>query len=200
MNIHEAQANYSEKAAGILREWHETLDEITRSHEPVEGEYLERLTDTQREQLLREQKAERAHAERENYVRQYRELTEEHHEQVKKRTRFLGERLFKVEDAGALARAALATDTQLGTLMELAAQSGNAELGRAAFVAAEQRGLGELIAAFFDRIDPEARELYEEFKAAPSEEIMQRREAGVETIIPPLDSSRFATVPTFGAY
>lgn len=56
-----------------------------------------------------------------------------------RRTDELRGRLFKVEDAGALSRAALATDTELGTLLEMAAHAGNAELGRAAFVAAEQR-------------------------------------------------------------
>jgi hypothetical protein len=199
-SIHEAEANYSERASEILQGWYTTLDEIVRSPESIEGPYVDHLTDEGRASAVREQKSERANAERERFVREYGELTEEHHEQVESRVRALSERLFKVEDAGALARVALATDTELGTLLELATQADNTELGRVVFVAAEQRGLGDLMAAYFDKIAPEARGLYEEYKAAPSKEIMERRLAGIETMFTPPASSRFAAVPTGRAY
>jgi hypothetical protein len=201
--IQEAAANYSEKAAGILWGWHETLDEIARSREPVEGEYLERLTDAGREQLIREQQTERAHTEREKYLREYRELTEEHHEQVKSRTRFLSERLFKVAGTpgeAVLPLASSATEEQLMGMLEDALTGGSFDQARAVFVVAQRRQLAGVMGAYLDRADREARALYEEWKAAPSEEIMERRLAGVETLTSPPDSSHFAWVPTFGVY
>lgn len=196
--IRELEASYSEKAAELLQSWYARLDEIARSPESIEGPYADRLTDEARAAAIREQKFERANAEREEYLREYRELTEGHQEQVKRRVRALGERLFKTEDAGLLASAALATDTKLGTLLEIAAQADNAELGRVVFVAAEQRNLGDLMASYFDRIDPGAREIYREFKAAPEEDIMERRLASIDTLLVPPDSSRFATASTGG--
>jgi hypothetical protein len=42
-----------------------------------------------------------------------------------------------------------------------------------------------------------ARPLYEEFKAAPSEGVLERRLADAETLFAAPEASHFATVPTF---
>ena len=53
-----------------------------------------------------------------------------YHKEISSRVDRLRSRLFKVEDAGALSSAALASDAELGAMLELAAQAGNPELGR----------------------------------------------------------------------
>jgi hypothetical protein len=121
---------------------------------------------------------------------------EERNQAVRKRTRKVREQLFGVQDADGLARAALASDAGLGSMLELAIHANNAELGRAVFTAAEQRGLGDLMHRYFDQVNPEAAELYEEWKAAPSEESLERRLADAETLLAAPDTSYFA--PAFG--
>ena len=49
--------------------------------------------------------------------------------------------------------------------------------------AAEQRGLGDLVARYFDEVDPEARDLYNEWLEAPSPQVLERQIEGVETIV-----------------
>jgi hypothetical protein len=66
----------------------------------------------------------------------------------------------------------------------MAAHAGNAELGRAAFVAAEQRGLGDLMARYFDRLDPEARTLYAEWTEIPPAEAVERQRENVGVLLP----------------
>ena len=82
-------------------------------------------------------------------------------------------------------------------MLDLAAHADNKDLAHAVFVAADQRGLGDLLSTYFERIDPDARPLYEEFKAAPSEEVLERRLADAETLFAAPEASHFATVPTF---
>jgi hypothetical protein len=81
-------------------------------------------------------------------------------------------------------------------MLELAIHADNAELGRAVLTAAEQRGLGKLMNRYFDQMNPEAGELYQEFRAAPSEEDLERRLADAETHFAAPDASYFA--PAFG--
>lgn len=195
--IHEIEESFGEKAAGILRVWYETRDEIARSSVRVEGPHADLLTGAQRAQAAYEQKALRARARAEEYRQEYLELTEEHNHAVRARVRFLRKELYAVENAEVLSRAALATDAQLGAMMELAATTGNTDLGRAAFVAAEQRRLGEVVAAYLDRANPKARELYEELEAAPSEEGMGRKLADADGFFAPPTAADFA--PTLGA-
>ena len=99
LTIQETEAAYGEKAAGIVRGWHETHDEIARAVESLEGPHADILTDGQRAEAARTQKAERAEAKAEDYRREYRELTEERNEAVRARTRSLREQLFGVQDA-----------------------------------------------------------------------------------------------------
>ena len=106
---------------------------------------------------------------------EYERLQAERNEAVRTRTRVLREQLFGVEDGGALARAAVATDAQLGGMLELAIHADNADLARAVFAAASQRELGDLMNRYFDQVNPQAGELYQEWRAAPSEGDLERR-------------------------
>jgi hypothetical protein len=194
--IHETEATYGEKAAGIVRGWHEAQDEIARSHEPVEGGFSEYLTDEGRARVVRERKAERAGAAASEFRRKYEAMTKERNEAVRDRTSALRDELFRVEDSGALSRAALATDAELGAMLELAAHAGSKDLARAVFAAAAQRELGDVLSTYFERVDPQAH-LYAELKEAPSEESLERRLADAQIIFAAPDASDFA--PTLGA-
>ena len=79
-----------------------------------------------------------------------------------------------------------------------AAKSSNDDLGRAVFVAAEGRGMGDLMAQYFDRLNPGGRELYEEYSEIPPPESLERQAKGVETVIP--DPDRLMPPATVGAY
>jgi hypothetical protein len=194
--IQEIEAASAERAARILRDWLHAKDEICREIEAVEGPHAERFIERQRAEIAWTQKAERAGAKAGEYRREYRALMEERNQAVRKRTRKVREQLFGVQDADGLARAALASDAGLGSMLELAIHANNAELGRAVFTAVEQRGLGDLMHRYFDQVNPEARELYEEWKPAPSEESLERRLADAETLLAAPDASYFA--PAFG--
>ncbi len=182
--IQEIQQEFGSKSAGILNAYHDVLDEIKAQREPEAVGYLDRLSGAQRMGLLREQAMERSGEATRQAREDYLAEVESYHEELSRRVENLRSRLFKAEDAGALSRAALASDAELGTLMALAAQAGNAELGRAAFVAAEQRGLGDVMAAFFDKVDPEARGLYGEWREIPPPEMLTRQRESVETLLP----------------
>ncbi len=178
--IQEAEETYAEQAAEAIRGWHAVQDEISQDSVTVEGPHADMLTDAQRYQAEREQKAARASTEAESYRRAYTELQEERNNAVRARRERVQKDLYSVETTDLLARAALATDDQLRSLMDLAATTGNSELGRAAFVVAQQRQLDGVLAAYFET-NPEAHALYEELQAAPTAETMERRvaDAGV---------------------
>ncbi len=182
--IQEIKEEFGTSSASILNGYHDTLAAIKAGREPEAGGYLDKLTDEQRMSLLREQKMERAEEATRQAREDYTAELQRYHKELMGRVDYLGERLYKVEDAGALSRAALATDTELGAMLELAAQASNPELGRAVFVATVQRGLGDLMAAYFDRIDPEAREFYQEWTQIPPQEILDRQHESVERLLP----------------
>jgi len=179
--IHEAEAAASEQAAELIRAWHAAQDEIAQAPVSVEGPHAELLTVEQRAQADREQKAQRAASEADHYRREYTAIQEERNNAVRTRTRSLHKALYAVENADLLARAALSTDDQLRSLMDLAATTGNTELAKSAFVVAEQRGLDGVLAAYF-QADPEAHALYAELQAAPTEATMERRIADAATL------------------
>jgi len=68
--IQQTEESYSERAAGILRGWYESRDEIARSFVRVEGPHADLLTGAQRAEAARKQKAERASAKAEEYRRE----------------------------------------------------------------------------------------------------------------------------------
>jgi hypothetical protein len=173
-----------------MNAYFDELDEIRERREPRDGVYLDKLSSAQRQGLLAEQKMELAEEARERTAAAYAGELERYGGEVGQRRSHLKEKLFRVEDAGALSRAALASDTELGVLMEVAAQTGNVELGRAAFVASEQRGLGDLVHAFINRIDPSTRELYQEWTQLPTEEDLSRQVENVDRVVQPPSHDR----------
>jgi hypothetical protein len=188
--IPEIQQEYGAKASEILTHWHNTLDEIKGDREPEAGAYLDRLSDQQRLELLREQKERSVDEVRARTIDEYREHLESYHGELAERTNYLQERLYKVENTSALSGAATAGEEGLSAMLNIARAAGDKTLARAVFVAAEQRGLGDLVARYFDEADPEARDLYNEWLEAPAAEVLERQREGVETIVhrPSVDS------------
>jgi hypothetical protein len=188
--IPEIQEEYGARASEILKGWHNTLDEIKGDLEPEAGAYLERLSDQQRFELLREQKERSMNEVRARTIDEYQEHLESYHGELAERTNYLHERLYKVENTTALSNAATAGEEGLSAMLDIAAHAGDKTLARAVFVAAEQRGLGDLVARYFDEVDPEARDLYNEWLEAPAAEVLERQREGVETIVhrPSVDS------------
>jgi len=188
--VQEIREAFGKAGASIANGHMDALARIAAETSPEDGRYLDRLPAEERMRLMREQKAERAsesvRASREAYAAE----VERYHKELSGRSDYLRGRLFKVEDAGALSRAALATDAELGAMLELAAHAGNAELGRAVFVASEQRGLGDLMARYFDRLDPGARGLYSEWTEIPPAEVLERQKENVEALIHEPDPDR----------
>jgi hypothetical protein len=185
--IHQIREEFSSAASGVLSNYHARRDEIRSQQRPEAGAYLDRLNDEQRMSLLREQMMEQLTDLTQESREAYAASVQAYHDALSKRTAFLKESLFKVEDAGALSRAALATDTELGTLLELASTASNKELGKAAFVAAQQRGLGNLMSDYFEKVDPEGRSLYAEWTEIPPAEALERQTDSVDLVIPSPD-------------
>ncbi len=198
--IHEILAEHSAKAGTIMTGYQDEIQQIRATKKPAEGAYLDRLSDGQRFQLLREEKARKAAEAHERTIREYTREVDRYHAELAKRTSTLKVRLFGVEDAGALSRAALADETELSTLLDVATQAGNEDLARAVFVAAHRKGAGDLVGRFFDGIDPEARGLYGELTDAPPPEILERQRDSVERVVQMPDPDSLTPSPAFGPY
>jgi hypothetical protein len=199
--IPEIKAAYSATTTEIVQGWHDTLDEIKAEREPEAGAYLERLTDAQRQELLSEQKGTRRDEERHHALEHYRDAHERYEVELSKRANYLRERLYKVESTTALSNAATSDEEGLSAMLNIASIAGDKTLARAVFVAADSRGLGEVVARFFDEVDPEGRELYQEWREAPSAEVLERQRAGIDTIIHRPDVHSLMPAPQrIGAY
>ncbi len=198
--IHEIRAEHSAKAGTIMTRYQDEIGEIRSTKTLPDGAYLDRLTDGQRFQLLREEKAQKAAEAHERTIREYTREVGRYHAELAKRTNTLKPRLFGVEDAGALSRAALADEGELSTLLDVATQAGNGDLARAVFVAAHHKGAGDLLARYFDGIDPEARELYGELSDAPPPELLERQRDSVERVVQMPDPDSLTPSPAFGPY
>src|SRR5215211_3057709 len=182
--VSEIQQAFTESTANVLGGYFDQIDRLKAQRDLEEGRYLDQLSPEQRQSTLRNEKHQKATELTEKTREAYAAEVEQFHSALAKRTEHLMERLFKVEDAGALSRAALATDAELGVLSELATRADNKELAKAVFVAAEQRGLGEHMASYFDQIDPEARELYSEWSELPPAEALERQADNVDAVLP----------------
>jgi hypothetical protein len=185
--IREIKEAFGQSGAKIVNGHHETRLKIAAETEPAEGRYLDRLSFGERRGIMLEQKTERVGESVRESREAYTAEVERYHKELSGRQDFLKGRLFGVGDAGALSRAALATDAELGAMLEISAHAGSAELGRAVFVASEQRGLGDLMARYFDRVDPDARGLYGEWTEIPPAEVLERQLGNVEALIPEPD-------------
>ncbi len=185
--IHEIKAEFGERSAGIANRYREELDAITAASSPEDGRYLDLLSAEERMRLLREQKAQRANEARSEALEGYRDELERYRLELNKRSSHLKARLFGVGDATALSAPVGKSEEQLREMLEVASHAGNADLARAVFVAADKRNLGDLMAEYFDKVDPEARDLYEEWRAIPPAEVLERQQESAELIIPNAD-------------
>ncbi len=199
-SIREIKAEHSAKTGSIMTGYQDEIQQIRATKKPAEGGYLDRLSDGQRFQLLREEKARKAAEAHERTIREYTREVDRYHAEIAKRTSTLKVRLFGVEDAGALSRAALADETELSTLLDVASQAGSEDLARAVFVAAHNRGAGEVMSRYFDAADPEARELYGEWNNVPPPELLERQRATVGRVVQMPDPDSLTPSPAFGPY
>jgi hypothetical protein len=191
--LQEIQTEHAQSASEIMNSYLDTIEEIRAQREPEAGGYLDRLSDKQRMSLLREQKTEQANEAHEQTVNAYRTEVERYQGEVAQRRTALKKRLFSVEGpdgAAALSRAITATEGELAAYLDVAEQAGNQDLARAAFVAAERRGLGDLMHRFFDEVDGEAGTLYQEWSQMPSEDVLERQRESVERVVQRPDYER----------
>jgi hypothetical protein len=198
--VGEIQQEYSSGAAEILSRYHDMLDEIKEDREPEAGPYLDRLSEEQRAELLREQKCTRVDEERARTIEEYTEATERYHSDVSERAAWLRERLYKVQNTTALSNAATADEEGLRAMLNIAALSGDKNLARAVFVAASQRNLPDLLGRYFDEVDAEARDLYSEWKQIPALEALERQRRGVEQIVHRPSVDDLMPFPRIGTY
>lgn len=197
-NINEIIEEHQKRAGETLTGYQDKIQKITEDREPTEGLYLDNLTPAQRFKALRDQKAEKATAAYDEAIAAYRKEVERYHHELALRKVVLEERLFAVggsEGAAALAQAAVATNGQLGQMLDLAVLANNDELAKTIFIVAERRGLGDLLNRYFNEADEEARALYQEWTQIPSEAMLKRQWESVEQVVPPVEPERLAGTP-----
>ena len=186
--VHEIREEHARRAAEITGAYFDAKDAVRETTEPRAGAYLDRLAPQERMRVLREQKAEAAAEAYETARASYRAEVERYQREVGRRRARLRERLFGVDDPAAattLARAATADEGELREMLGLAAQTGNEQLGKVVFAAAERRGLGDVLAEYFAGMDGEARELFREWSELPTEDAMRRQREGIDRVLPP---------------
>jgi hypothetical protein len=201
--IQEMQAEHGQVATEILNDYHAVIDAMREEREPEAEAYLDRLTPEQRMDLMREQKTEKAGEARTRALEAYTASVDRYYEELRRRQGHLKDRLFGVsgpDGAAALSRTVTASEGELAAYLDVAEQAGNGDLARAVFVAAERRGSGDLMARFFDNVDPDARGLYEEWTAIPPAEVLERQREGVGLVVGEADPSRLMPLPRVGAY
>ena len=185
--IQQIREGHGAKAAALLRDYYAEIDRIRDQREPeLKGGYFDRLTDEQRMTLLRDQKREKADAVHRRTVDAYRREQEAYQQQVRARAGYVEGKMFGMsspESAAVLTRAALASEEELGTMLDMAAASGNQELATAALVGAERRGFAELVVRALEHAGPETRELYHEWADRPPEEVLARQAEQAEAIV-----------------
>jgi hypothetical protein len=188
--IGQIQQHYGSAGAEILTRYHDTLDEIKEDRDLEPGAYLDRLNDHQRLELLREQKSRQVDEARARTIDEYREHLQRAHAELEERASKLRDRLYKVENTTALSNAATADEEGLSAMLDIATHAGDKTLTRAVLVAAENRSLGDLVGRYFDEVDPDARELYNEWRQVPPAEVLERQVQSVEQLVhrPSVDS------------
>ena len=200
--VAEISQEHGRNAAGILTGYQDATDEIRETRELEEGAYLDHLTPEQRMGALREQKAGRADEAYQGTLEAYTAEVERYHSELAQRRTHLKKHLFGVagpDGAAALSRTVLASEGELAAYLDVAIQAGNEDLARAVFVAAERKGFGDLMARYFDEVDNEARALYNEWSALPTEEALERQRESIERVVQPPDYDRlmpYATATT----
>lgn len=196
--IQEHQRNASE----IMLGYEDAKQEIREGMEPEEGAYLDRLTPEQHMRLLREQKGNRADEAHRQTLEAYTTEVERYQDELAQRRTHIKKRLFGVDGpdgAAALSRTVLASEGELTAYLDVALQAGNKDLARAVFVAAERRGSGDLMARYFDEVDPDARSLYAEWSELPTEEKLEQQRENIERVVQPPDYDRLIPTARVGA-
>ncbi len=188
--VQEIKQEHGSRAAEIGLGYQDTLAEIRNRMELEDNPYNDRLRDEERLRILREEKAEQADEVYRKTREAYAAEVERYAGEVAGRRTHLKERLFRVEGSEALARAATASEDELGSMLDIAAQAGNEDLARAVFVAAENRGFGDLVGRYFDEVNHEGRALYGEWSELPSEEQLRLQRENIDRVIPRPDYDR----------
>ena len=189
-SIRDIRQEHAERAGRIMGDYFDAKGRLRDEREPEAGMYLDRLDPGQRRALLQEQKLERAREAHRQARDAYEREVSRYQDEVARRRAELKERLFGVggpEGASALSRAVLASDEELGMLMDVASHAGNRDLARAVLVAADRRDRGDLVARYLDEVDPEARALYGEWASLPGEEQLERQRDTIDRVLPPVD-------------
>lgn len=185
--VQQIREEHGAKAAGILADYYAEIDRIRDQREAEEtGGCFDRLSEEQRMTLLRDQKREKADAAHRRTLDVYRREHEAYREEVRARVGYVEGGLFGMsspESAAILSRAALASEEELGVMLDMAAVSGNRELAKAALIGAERRGFADLVVRALEHADPETRELYHEWGDRPPEEVLARQAEQAEQIV-----------------
>jgi hypothetical protein len=184
--IHEIKEEYGRQSAEIVNGYQAAITEIA-AEGPSEASvpHLEHLNRAQVNNIMLEQKMERAQERYREDLERWLARHDRYRAGLSARAEVLWERLFNVGDSTALGLASAADEAGLMRMLRHAAKAGNKDLARAVFVVAEEEGRGDLMARFFDEVDGEARELYQEWKEIPAPEDLEHQRQSIERIIRP---------------
>jgi hypothetical protein len=189
--IYEIEAEFGEGSSKRLRDWYARADEIIASANLEPGPHLECMDPPQRSQLLRDQIEAKLDEERAARVEEATSRFDDFCLEYEARRAWLDLRLFDVEGADQMvASAVMATDEQLARLLDAAKRTNSLTLAKVVFGEAQRRGgLPEIVEAYF-AMDPEARELLEEWHQALSPEDLERRRSSIEAMFFKPDNRR----------
>jgi hypothetical protein len=192
-SVGEINQEHGRNATEILLGYKDAVREIAEDMHLPGGAYLDQLTPDQRMRVLHERKAERADGAYRQTLEAYTAEVARYHGELAQRRTHLKERLFKVEGpegAADLSRAVLASEDELKDMFDIAALAGNEDLARAAFVAAERKGFGNIVHRYFDEVDGEVRSVYAEWTELPPEETLERQVENITRVVQPPDYDR----------
>jgi hypothetical protein len=180
-SIQEIQEEHSRNIAQIMMGFKDDQDQIQKAGLEA-GAYLDRLTSEQRLAVRQDQALEKAREAHERTLAAYRAEVDRYEEQVHAKRQELRAKNFFVESTEAVSAALGADDSALMDMLETSALTGNVELGKAAFVAAHRRGLGNIVNSYLEA-NPEARGAYEEWHELPDEAALQKKREAVDQLV-----------------
>jgi hypothetical protein len=164
-----------------------------------EGRYLDQLSPEQRLAILREQTTGKANEARARAVEENVAEAQRYADEVRELRRSLRPRLFDVANDALLAQVAVYSDEQLAAVFDTAVHTGRQDLAKAVFAEADKRRLGGLVNRFFREVNPEAGNLYQEWRALPSEEELERQIQNAERVIPEATEHQLMPRPAVSA-
>jgi hypothetical protein len=179
--LKEIQEEHGTNTATILTGWMDTQDGIRNAGlEP--GPYTDRSSSVQRLSARQDQAIAKAKEAHEKARRDYLAEVGRYEQRVYEKRQELRRENFYVESTQAVAAALGASDAALMDMIQTAELSGNEELGKAAFVAAHRRGLGDVMNAYLEA-NPERRDPYEQWLSLPSEGDLQKKREAVDQLV-----------------